>query len=591
MAALVAAGADVNARDVMGATPLHLANPAGIEVLVVAGADVNARDRLGFTPLHTAFYTTPAAVEPLLAAGADVNARDESGRTPLHFVARDNDSESEVELLLAAGADPMARAEDGDTPLHYAARGNGTAAVFEALLAAGADVHTRNDAGRTPLLCAAQYNENSVAYQTLLVAGADVNVRANDGQTLLHAAAHGENSTLVELLLKAGTDVNARAEDDETPLHVAARYSGWVECCLPSPIGLYPGPEYGSTAVVEVLLAAGADVNARDEGSWTPLHWAARFNKNPAILKVLLAAGADMDARNGVGDTSLYFASGRVPLEFREILRAHPLPSRPAGTDIEDVAVFRDCPMCPELLVVPAGRFRMGCVFESNACWSKDNLPAHEVDVASFALSKFEVTRGQFAAFVAATAYDIVGGCLYEPGSWRDQSWQSDDHPVVCVNWDDTQAYVQWLSEETGYRYRLPTESEWEYAARAGTKTRFYWGYRAPDLCKYANAGHCDDGWKRTAPVGSFMANGFGLYDMAGNVNEWVEDCWHENYDGAPRDGSAWTRGGDCGRHVARGGSWSGLSRHYRSADRDPYDVGFRFIRLGFRVARSLGEP
>ncbi len=145
-----------------------------------------------------------------------------------------------------------------------------------------------------------------------------------------------------------------------------------------------------------------------------------------------------------------------------------------------------------------------------------------------------------------AAGYGTSGGGLYEPGAWRDQGWQSDDRPVVCVNWEDAQAYVQWLREETGHPYRLPTESEWEYAIRAGTKTRFYWDYRAPDLCTYANSGDCDDGWERTAPVGSFRGNGFWLHDMAGNVSEWAEDCWHENYDGAPRDGSAWTRGGDC---------------------------------------------
>lgn len=150
--------------------------------------------------------------------------------------------------------------------------------------------------------------------------------------------------------------------------------------------------------------------------------------------------------------------------------------------------------------------------------------------------------------------------------------------------WNDAQAYVQWLLEETGHPYRLPAESEWEYAIRAGTRTRFHWGYREEDLCRYVNSGVCGEGWEKTAPVGSFRANGFGLHDMAGNVAEWVEDCWHENYDGAPADGSPWTRDGDCGRRVVRGGS-------YRSAYRDQSDAGFRFFRLGFRVGRTLDAP
>ena len=249
-------------------------------------------------------------------------------------------------------------------------------------------------------------------------------------------------------------------------------------------------------------------------------------------------------------------------------------------------------PLVMRLVAVPAGKFRMGCVFESNACWSKDNLPTHEVEIGTFATSRYEVTRGQFAAFVSATGYDVSGGCQWEPGSWRDQDWQGDDHPVVCVNWHDAQAYVKWLREMTGHPYRLPSEAEWEYAIRARTKTRFHWGYRAPDLCRYENSGDCDDGWERTAPVGSFKANRFGLYDMAGNVSEWVEDCWHENYEGAPQDGSAWTKGGDCDRRVQRGGSWgSSLPRHRRSADRDESEVEFRYFRIGFRVARSLNTP
>lgn len=631
--ALLDVGAEVNARVDDGDTPLQVAlsprssrNPAVIEALLKAGADPNVRGSADWTPLHNAAYdaedadlikalleagaeleartgmtphsaggktplhvavssdAVPAAIVALVNAGADVDARDGNGARPLHWVKK----KEVLAILLEAGAEFNARSDAGGfTPLHSAF--DMSPAAIKHLVAAGADVKARNDYGRTPLHYVARENTSVSALELLLAAGADLEVLTNDGRTLLHAAAHSENPALIELLLKAGLDVDVRTEDGETPLHVAARYSGWLEDShWPSSIG----PIYGSTAVVEALLEAGADVNARNDSSWTPLLCASRFSENPAVIEVLLTAGADVDARNQHGATPLDLANHRLPLEIREVLRTHPLPPRPEDTDVEDMAVLRDCPQCPALVVLPAGRFPMGCVFERNACWSKNNVPTHEVDVPAFALSKFEVTRGQFAAFVVATGYAPSGGCRYESGSWRDQDWQSDEHPVVCVSWNDAQAYVQWLREETGYPYRLPTESEWEYAIRAGTKTRFYWGYRAPDLCKYVNSGDCDDGWERTASVGSFRANGFGLHDMAGNVSEWVEDCWHENYDGAPRDGSAWTCDGDCGRRVVRGGSWApSLPRHYRSADRNKSDVGFRFFRLGFRVARTLDEP
>ena len=276
---------------------------------------------------------------------------------------------------------------------------------------------------------------------------------------------------------------------------------------------------------------------------------------------------------------------------LRPAAAADPPASRPTTTDPGEVGTFRDCPSCPEMVVIPAGTFRMGCVSGSDSCRDYER-PVHEVEVSSFALSKHEVTRGQFAAFVAATGHDTPGGCVgWGQGSWRDKGWQNDDHPVVCVNWEDAQAYVRWLRRETGGRYRLPSESEWEYAARAGTTTTWFWGNRAEDGCEYANAGdsddRCDDGWEGTAPVGSFPANGFGLHDLAGNVWERVQDCWHGDYDGAPRDGSAWTRGGDCSRHVLRGGSWRNGPRTLRSAYRGWYDAERRFTSVGFRVART----
>ena len=307
--------------------------------------------------------------------------------TPLHYAARHSASATDIELLVAAGADAEAQDDSGRTPLHYAAERNGNPLVFDALQEAGADVNARDNYGQTPLFDAAS-NSNSVAFEWLVAAGTGASEPDNEGSTLLHAAARGVDPAVIEHLLAAGADVNTRGPDNMTPLHEAAMWSGWED-------GLHGPARERSTAVVEALLAAGADTEALYDDGWTALHLAARFNHNPAVVELLLAAGADVNARNKSGDTPLDLASSRTPLTIREVLRAHPLPPRPTAEDVEDVSVFRDCPMCPALLVVPSGRFRMGCVFEGNACWSKSNLPAHEVDVASFALAKFEVTRGE----------------------------------------------------------------------------------------------------------------------------------------------------------------------------------------------------
>ena len=272
--------------------------------------------------------------------------------------------------------------------------------------------------------------------------------------------------------------------------------------------------------------------------------------------------------------------------------------------------VFRDCDGCPELVVIPAGEFRMGSPASEEGRYDTEG-PLRRVAVESFALGRREVTRAEYAAFVTATGRGSGDGCRVLTGSeWNtnaEASWrapgfaQGGGHPVVCVNWLDAQAYVEWLSEGTGKSYRLPSESEWEYAARAGTTTARYWGAGSDDQCRYANGADaaaksrfngwivagCDDGVIWTASAGSYGANDFGLFDVLGNVWEWVEDCWHENYAGAPADGSPW-RGGDCGRRVLRGGSWLNAPRFLRSAARVSTPPGSGTYLAGFRVARTL---
>ena len=238
--------------------------------------------------------------------------------------------------------------------------------------------------------------------------------------------------------------------------------------------------------------------------------------------------------------------------------------------------VFRDCDDCPELVVVPAGSFRMGCVSGQN-CFD-DELPVHEVRVPSFALGRYEVLFEEYDRFVAATGRERPD----------DAGWGRGGRPVMNVPWEDATAYAEWLSAETGQQYRLPSESEWEYAARAGTTTQYSWG---SDIGQNrANCGECGSRWdtEQTAPAGSFAANAWGLHDMHGNVHEWAEDCWHASYARAPADGSAWTRGGDCRRRVLRGGSWLDSPSFVRSASRVRLDVGDRVGLVGFRLARTL---
>ena len=257
-----------------------------------------------------------------------------------------------------------------------------------------------------------------------------------------------------------------------------------------------------------------------------------------------------------------------------------------AGPAQEVGATFHDCDVCPEMVVVPAGSYMMGSP-SSESRRDGDEGPVHEVTMAaSFAVGKYEVTFDEWDACVSA------GGCFaYRPD---DRGWGRGRRPVIHVSWEEAKGYVRWLSGTTGYGYRLLSESEWEYVARAGTTTPFHFGSTiSTDQANYDGnytygSGREGEYRKRTVPVGSFPANEFGLHDVHGNVWEWVEDCWHGDYRGTPSDGSAWTSGGDCSRRVLRGGSWNDDPWLLRSALRNRNDAGFRNDDVGFRVARTL---
>jgi formylglycine-generating enzyme required for sulfatase activity len=273
---------------------------------------------------------------------------------------------------------------------------------------------------------------------------------------------------------------------------------------------------------------------------------------------------------------------------------------------------FRDCPNCPMMVVIPAGKFTMGSSAAdrswatSRGAWPgsvDDESPQHDVVLRSFAIGKYDVTRGEYAAFVQETSHPAGNGCNESSmpksikraaASWQHPGFrQTDRDPVVCVSWDDARAYVSWLNGKVRRQvrasgdasYRLPSESEWEYAARAGTTTHFWWGDDDNVTANYAWYKRNSGG--RTRPVGSKRANHFGLYDMGGNVWQWTEDCYAESYANAPADGSAAEGGSTCLR-VDRGGSWLYPAWLLRPATRERNPAGYRDIIMGFRVAKTI---
>jgi formylglycine-generating enzyme required for sulfatase activity len=290
-------------------------------------------------------------------------------------------------------------------------------------------------------------------------------------------------------------------------------------------------------------------------------------------------------------------------------------------------AVFRDCAECPEMIVIPAGKSLIGSA-DSEVGRLPNEGPLHEVTIAQpFAVSKFEVTVGQYSRFVRGSGYRTNTECVVWTGarggeyvdgkSWQDPNFaQTDDHPVVCISWTDADEYVAWLRKTTGKPYRLLSEAEWEHAARAGSRTRYSFGDDEKESCAYANVPdqtakdtligspwkyvECNDGYGvQTSPVGSFKANAFGLHDMHGNVWEWTQDCYHDSFIGAPTDGSAWTAG-DCRQRTVRGGSLSAPVQNSRSASRYKgalegrgdsrfeSSLIYQNFNLGLRIARSL---
>jgi formylglycine-generating enzyme required for sulfatase activity len=301
-------------------------------------------------------------------------------------------------------------------------------------------------------------------------------------------------------------------------------------------------------------------------------------------------------------------------LIFPLIARGQTAVTTPAVATSASVpgTVFRDCPDCPEMVVVPAGNFTMGSS-ASEKSWAAshgeslesvdDESPQHQVSLRSFALGRYDVTRGEYAALVRETGYPAGDGWGLDSFKWNKQagvSWQNpgfsqtERDPVVCASWQDARASISWLngnmrrlaSTPADGTYRLPSESEWEYAARVGTTTRFWWG--DDDGSAAEHAWYKGNSGGQTHPVKSKPANPFGLYNMVGDVWQWTEDCYADSYANAPTDGSPAETGDACLR-VDRGGSWFYPAVHLLPAARERNPADYRdIIIMGFRLARTL---
>lgn len=250
-----------------------------------------------------------------------------------------------------------------------------------------------------------------------------------------------------------------------------------------------------------------------------------------------------------------------------------PSPAPTPSAALTKLTMFKDCNECPEMISLPSGSFVMG-----DKKGDRSERPPHRVSIGrAFAIGRYEVTVGQWRACVEA------GACRYHP----QKAGADENLPVRDISWVDAQEYVSWLSKKTGQQYRLPSEAEWEYAVRGGLSTRYWWGNRFK--AGVASCKDCGGPWVRKSPppVGSYPPNPYGLYDMNGSVWEWVDDCWHGSYSGAPRDGTSW-QAKNCRVRVLRGGSWRNDSTYMYSAVRFKYDADVRYLVNGLRVAKTL---
>ena len=378
-------------------------------------------------------------------------------------------------------------------------------------------------------------------------AGANLDGRDDQGWTALMHAANKGHVPFMQQLLDAKADIDAQALDDATALFMAA--------------------VHGHSAVIALLMKAGAETSVRGPNGMT------------AVDVARVRYGELYDARKRKEDVAvlalLQGTTVTAAEKTEELIRKYPRGKK-----------LSDCEQCPELVVVPAGSFMMGSpLYEEGRSDNED--PQHRVMIgAPFAVGIHEVTFAEWDACVTDGTCDGL--------RTHDKNWGRGRRPVINVTWNDAKTYTGWLSAKTGEQYRLLSEAEWEYVARAGTTDPFHYGTTiSTDQANYSGSKAYGKGEKgaqrkKTLPVGTFPGNIFGLHDVHGNVAEWIEDCWHKNYEGAPVDGSAWTTKHSCNKRVLRGGSWANPPQSVRSAARGKLSSEKRTAGLGFRIARTL---
>ena len=661
---LVYRGADVMARANDGATPLHFAargNAPGITKLLLSrGAKIDAKDEHGRTPLRVAEEAKKSNVEAVLVRHLDDAAfalAKQEGSAASYDRYLDSYPRGH-HLEEARRLREMAFRRE-DAAAFVDAKGRNTVVGYDEYLASFPEGSHAAEVSR--LREAALRNEDTAAFsraegldtvtsydgylgsypeglhaEEARRRRADVRARVADAAAFAEARSRDTVAGYDEYLgsypqghhavdarrFRAAAKLNAEDAAAFARAKSLATVAGYDEY-----LGKYPGGYHVTEARRRRAAAAAREADdaayalAKREdtvaaydaylGSHSGgLHAEeARVLRTKALREADNAAFADAKRRDTVAAYDAYLGSFPEGLHVDEarILRAAASKVRQIGQ------VFRDCDHCPELVVVPPGTYLKGSPVSEEGR-DEDEGPRHRVVTRkAFAIGTTEVTRGEYARFVRETGLSGNDSCrTYEGERWDLRSgrdWgnpgyhQSDRHPAVCVNWDEAQRYVAWLSRETGREYRLPSESEWEYVARGGTDTSSHWGDGTRFQCWYANGADvtlkernrdrkkdiasCRDRYVYTSPVKQFAQNEFGLFDLLGNVWEWTADCGNKSYGEAPGDGSGWTRG-KCGLRIVRGGSWYSEPSSLRSANRLLNKAGLRNGNVGFRVARKL---
>ena len=478
-------------------------------------------------------------IDELVAEGVDVNAKGKSDAPPLYWAMglkagnawSWSGSVRGFERLLELGADP--NVDFADTTVTHSSVSHPNDDFLKAVLAHGGDPNHKVGVQQWTPMYEAAFRGYTEKLLMLLEGGGKIDALTFAGDSLVTAATRNTRYDLALLLLERGADYRGGG---------LAR-TLFREQELGGPAPEFPEARREFEALIDWLAGRGAKI---------PEKWCMMRPK---------------DAWAGEWE------------EPAPITDPPPIPPDPSIVRFRDS--LRSGGEGPEMAVIPAGRYRMGCE-PGLTCYALSK-PARMVTVNSFAISRYEVTFEEYDRFSHPEKVDDAG-------------WGRGDRPVMNVTWQDAKAYAAWLSAETDEKYRLPTEAEWEYAARAGSTTKYPWG-NEPGVNRLNCSNRdgcraCGESWEHTAPVGSFAPNAWGLYNMHDNVTEWTEDCWNRSLEGAPTDGSAWLAG-NCDERVVRGGTYSNAPRYMVSARRWPAPVdgwNRKGTARGFRVVRDLSR-